>query len=140
MERGESMRDFMKRFKGIIHQLEVVNMDSIMQAVKQAIRPGSQFFNLISLKPPMLIDELFEQANKYSTYEDDLPAASKPAMAIGDGTARSGRTSSQHRCASHDNHHSTPRCGNLRYNNRRKDPTYEGNEVKFTLPLEKILQ
>ena len=34
MERGESLRDFMKCFEGIIHQLEAVIMDSVMQAVK----------------------------------------------------------------------------------------------------------
>ena len=83
MERGESLRDFMKRFGGVIHQLEAVSMDFVMQAVKQAVRPGSQFFSSISLKPPASIDELFQRANKYFAYEDDLVATSKLAMTIG---------------------------------------------------------
>ena len=41
IERGESLRGFMKRFTGIIHQLDAVSMDFVMQAVKQAIKSSS---------------------------------------------------------------------------------------------------
>ena len=87
----------------------------------------------------MSIDELFEWANKYSAYKDDLAATFKSAMAIGDGTAKFGSTSSQYKLVSHDSRRSTPGPGNARHNNRRKDSAYERNEVRFTLPLEKIL-
>ena len=46
--KGESLRDFMKHFRGIIHQLDIVSMDSMIQVVKQAMKPSSQFFNSIS--------------------------------------------------------------------------------------------
>ena len=104
------------------------------------MRPGSQFFNSISLKLPVSINKLFEQAKKYSAYEDDLVVTSKPAMTIDNETARSRRTSSQYKRASQDNCRSIPGRGSIRYSNKRKDPTNEGGEVKFTLPLEKILQ
>ena len=55
-----------------------------------AVRPDWQFFRSIGYET----EELFERVNKYFAYEDDLAMASKPIMAIGDGTMRSGRTSS----------------------------------------------
>ena len=129
----------MKRFGGIIHQLEDVSMDYVMQAMKQVVRLDSQLFSSISLKPSESIDKMFERANKYSTYEDDLAATSKLAMAIGDGTAKSGHASSQYRCVSHDSRHPTPMYGNTRYGSRRKDSVNERNEVRFIQPMEKIL-
>ena len=94
MERGGSLRDFMKHFGGIIHKLEAANMDSVMQVVKQVVRPNSQFFSLISLKSSVSINKLFKQANNYSAYEDDLVTTSKPTMVIGDRIAKSGYASS----------------------------------------------
>ena len=69
VERGESLRDFMKRFGWIIHQLDTMSMDSVMQPIKQVVKSNSQFSSSISLKPPTLIDELFQRASKYSSYE-----------------------------------------------------------------------
>lgn len=78
MERGESIRSFMKRFGGAILQLDEVSMDTIMQA----IFPNTPFFNSISLKPPVSMDELFQIANKYSILKDDLRVATHRALSV----------------------------------------------------------
>ena len=54
----------MKHFGAAILQLEVVIPDTILQAVKQAIRPNTQFFDSLSLHPPTTIDELFQMGNQ----------------------------------------------------------------------------
>lgn len=50
-------------------------MDTMMQAIKEAFFSNTLIFNSISLDPPMTIDELFQQANKYSMLDDDLCAS-----------------------------------------------------------------
>ena len=107
--------------------------------MKQAGRLGLKFLCSISLKPSSSINEQFEQASKYYAYEYDLAAASNLAMTVGDGTTKPGRTSSQHRRADHDSRRSTLGRENTRYNNSRKDSADGRDEVKFTLPLEKVL-
>ena len=44
MGRFESIRDFMKRFGVAILELDAISPDTILQLVKQAIRPDIQFF------------------------------------------------------------------------------------------------
>ena len=44
--RSETIRDFMKRFGSALLQLDSVSSDTTLQAVKQAIRPNTQFFDL----------------------------------------------------------------------------------------------
>lgn len=43
MERRESIQSFMKRFGGAILQLDGVSMDTVMQAIKEAIYPNTIF-------------------------------------------------------------------------------------------------
>ena len=59
--RSESIRDLMKRFGVAILQLEDVSPHIVLQAVKQAIRPNTHFFDLLSLHPPTTIEELFQR-------------------------------------------------------------------------------
>ena len=59
MGRSKSIRDFMKRFGAVVLQLETVSPDTVLQALKQVIRPNTQFFDSLSLHPPTTIDELF---------------------------------------------------------------------------------
>ena len=47
--RSETIRDFMKRFGSALLQLDSVRSDTTLQAVKQAIRPNTQFFDSLSL-------------------------------------------------------------------------------------------
>ena len=59
MGRSESIRDFMKRFRVAILQLYTMSKDTVMQAIKQAIFPNSQFIDSLSLHLLTTIDELF---------------------------------------------------------------------------------
>ena len=63
MGKSESIRDFMKRFGVAILQLDVVSLDTILQAVKQFICLNTQFFDSLSLHPLTTIDELFQRGN-----------------------------------------------------------------------------
>ena len=58
MKRRESIREFMKHFDTVILQLESVNIELIMQAVKEVIQPNRHFFRL-TVEPPGLVDDLF---------------------------------------------------------------------------------
>ena len=60
MGRSKSIRDFIKHFGAANLQLEAVSLDTILQAVKQAICPNTQFFDSLLLHPPETIDELFQ--------------------------------------------------------------------------------
>ena len=64
MGRFKSIRDFMKRSGAAILQLDVVSPDTVLQAMKQAIRPNTQFFDSLSLHPPTTVDELFQRGNQ----------------------------------------------------------------------------
>ena len=66
LDREESILSFMKRFGVAILQLNEVSMDTVIQAIKEAIFPNTHFFNSISLDPPLSIEEFFQRANKYS--------------------------------------------------------------------------
>ena len=79
--RSECIKDFMKRFGAAILQLEAVTPYTILQAVKQAIRLNTQFFDSLSLHPPMTIDELFQRGYQYAMLKDDIVATTKRTVA-----------------------------------------------------------
>ena len=60
MGKSETIQDLMKPFGVALQQLEAVNSDTALQAVKQVIHPNTQFFDSLSLHPPSSIDELFQ--------------------------------------------------------------------------------
>ena len=49
--RSKTIRDFMKCFGVAILQLDTVSPDTVLQAVKQAIRLNTQFFDSLSQHP-----------------------------------------------------------------------------------------
>ena len=71
----------MKRFGATILQLEVVSLNIFLQAVKQAIRPNTQFFDSLSLHLPTTIDKLFLRENHHTMLEDDIFAITKRTIA-----------------------------------------------------------
>ena len=68
-------------FEATILQLEVVSPDTVLQVVKEAINPNTQFFNSLLLFPPTTIDKLFQRGNQYSMFEDDTDAVTKRIVA-----------------------------------------------------------
>ena len=73
--------DFMKRFGTAILQHDTVSPDTFLQVVKQAIRPNTQFFDLLSLHAPTTIDELFQRGNQYAMLEEDIVTVTKRTVA-----------------------------------------------------------
>ena len=56
MGRSKSIRDFMKCFGAAILQLDTINPDIVLQAMKQAIRPNiPSFFTRCRCNPPQLL-------------------------------------------------------------------------------------
>ena len=67
----------MKCFGAAILQIDAISSDIVLQAVKQAIRPNTQFFDSLSLHPSTTINELFQRGNHYAMLENDIIAATK---------------------------------------------------------------
>ena len=70
----------MKLFGVTLLQLDFVSFDIVLQVVKKAIRPNTQFFDSLT-QPLALIDELFQRGNQYTMLEDDVVAATKRTVA-----------------------------------------------------------
>ena len=81
MGQFESIRDFMKSFGVVILQLDIVSTDTMMQPIKQAIRPNTQFLNSFSLHPSTTVGKLFQRGNQYALLEDDTLIATKRTVA-----------------------------------------------------------
>ena len=71
----------MKHLGVAILHLEAVSTYMVLQAVKQAIHPDIQFFDSLSLHPPIIVDELFQKGNQYAMLEDDTIIATKRTVA-----------------------------------------------------------
>ncbi|XP_034701000.1 uncharacterized protein LOC117926018 [Vitis riparia] len=86
MQENETLREFVKRFKQAVLQVESYSMDAILQIFKRSICPGTPFFESLAKKPPRTMDELFRRANKYSMLEDDIRAAAQSVLITGQAT------------------------------------------------------
>ena len=76
----ESIRDFTCRFGQAVQQIDIYNMDAVLQNFRRSFRPTTPFFQFLSLDPPVTMEELYRRANKFSTLEDNIRAASKTVM------------------------------------------------------------
>ena len=77
MQENESLREFVKRFGQAVLQVESYSMDVVLQIFKRSIYLGTPFFESLAKKPPMVMDDLFKRANKYSMLEDDVRVATQ---------------------------------------------------------------
>ena len=58
-------------------------MDVVLQIFKQSICLSMSFFKSLTKKPPMTMDDLFKQVNKYSMLEDDVHVATQQILVTG---------------------------------------------------------
>ena len=72
MQENESLRDFMKRFRHAVLQVESYSMDTILQIFKQSISPDTLFFESLAKKTHASMDDWFRRADKYVVLEDDV--------------------------------------------------------------------
>ena len=68
----ECICDFIRRFGGVVQQIDSYSMDAILQNFRMSFGSTTPFFHSLSLDPPMTIEELYKQADKYSTLEDNI--------------------------------------------------------------------
>ena len=76
----ESIRDFIRRFGQAIQQIDVYSMDAVLQNFRRSFGPTTPFFQSLSLDPLATMEELYRRADKYSTLEDNIRAASQIVM------------------------------------------------------------
>ena len=55
-------------------------MDAVLQNFRRSFGPTTPFFQSLSLDPPATKEELYQRANKFSTLEDNIRAASQTVM------------------------------------------------------------
>ena len=66
-------------------------MDAVLQNFRRSFGPTTLFFQSLSLDPPATMEELYRRADKYSTLEDNIWAASQTVMI----TAQSGKVATK---------------------------------------------
>ena len=87
----ESIRDFMHRFEQAVQQIDVYSMDAVLQNFKRSFGSITPFFQSLSLDPPATMEELYRRADKFSTLEDNIQAASQTVMI----TTQSGKSAAE---------------------------------------------
>ena len=75
-----TIRDFTSRFGQAVQQIDVYNMDVVLQNFRRSFGPTTPFFQSLSLDPPVTMEELYRHADKFSTLEDNIRAASQTVM------------------------------------------------------------
>ena len=76
----ESIQDFTRRFGQVVQQIDTNSMDAVLQNFRRSFEPTTPFFQSLSLGPPATMEELYRRADKYSTLEDNIQAASQTVM------------------------------------------------------------
>ena len=76
----ESIRDFTRRFRQAVQQIDVYSMDAVLQKFRRSFKPTTPFFKSLSLDLPVTMEELYRRADKFSTLEDNIRAASQTVM------------------------------------------------------------
>ena len=76
----ESIRDFTHKFGQAVQQIDIYSMDAVLQNFRRSFGPTIPFFQSLSLDPPAAMEELYQRANKFSTLEDNIRAASQTVM------------------------------------------------------------
>ena len=76
----ESIREFTRRFRQAVQQIDVYNMDAVLQNFRRSFGPTTPFFQSLSLDPPATMEELYRRADKFSMLEDNIRAASQTVI------------------------------------------------------------
>ena len=82
----ESIQDFTRRFGQAVQQIDAYNMDAVLQNFRRRFGPTTPFFLSLSLDPPLTMEELYRWADRYSTLEDNIRAASQTVMITSQNT------------------------------------------------------
>ncbi|RVW47290.1 hypothetical protein CK203_089660 [Vitis vinifera] len=80
MQENEFLREFVKRFRHAVLQVESCSMDAILQIFKRSICFRTPFFESIAKKSHATMDNLFKRANKYSMLKDNALATTQQVL------------------------------------------------------------
>ena len=82
----KSIRDFTHRFGQVVQQIDIYSMDAVLQNFRRSFGPTTPFFQSLSLDPPATMEKLYRRADKFSTLEDNIRAASQTVMITAQNT------------------------------------------------------
>ena len=93
----ESIRDFTRRFGQAVQQIDMYSMDAVLQNFRRSFGPTTPFFQSLSLDPPVTMEELYRRADKFSTLEDNIRAASQTVMITTQNNKSASKGPSKHK-------------------------------------------
>ena len=76
----ESIWDFTRRFGQAVQQIDIYSNDAVLQNFRRSFGPTTPFFQSLSLDPLVTMEEFYRRADKFSTLEDNIRAASQTVM------------------------------------------------------------
>ena len=76
----KSIWDFTRRPGQAVQQIEFYNMDAVLQNFKRSFGLLTPFFHSLSLNLLATMEELYRQADLYSTLEDNIRATTQMVM------------------------------------------------------------
>ena len=76
----ESIRDFTRRFRQAIQQVEAYSIDAVLQNFRRSFGSSTPFFHSLSLDPPATMEELYKRAHRYSRLKDNIRTTRQTVM------------------------------------------------------------
>ena len=80
LKQEETIRDFTRRFRQAVQQIESYSMDVVLQNFRRSFRLSTPFFQSLSLDPLATREELYKRANRYSMLEDNILTPTQTVM------------------------------------------------------------
>ena len=116
----ESIRDFTRRFGQAVQKIDIYSMDAVLQNFQRSFGPTTPFFQSLSLDPPETMKELYRRADKFSTLEDNIQAASQTVMI----TTQSGKPAVKGSSKQKSNHNKGQKSPDGQSDKRKDSPQF----------------
>ena len=130
-QEAESIRDFTRRFGGAIQQIDSYSMDVVLQIFRMSFGRTTPFFNSLSLNSPTTMEELYRRADKYSTLEDNIRAASQ-TMII---TAQSSKPTTKGQSEQNGSHNKNQKHSRDQSERNREPPQFTPLNISYDILL-----
>ena len=132
-QEDKSIRDFTRRFGQAVQHIDIYSMDAVLQNFRRSFEPTTPFFQSLSLDPPTTMEELYRQADKFSTLEDNIRAASQTVMI----TTQSGKPAAKGSSEQKSNHNKGQKRPDEQSDKRKEPPQFTPLNIAYDrlLPL-----
>ena len=129
----ESIRDFTRKFGQAVQQIDVYSMDAVLQNFRRRFGPTTPFFQSLSLDPPATMEELYRRADKFSTRENNIRAASQNVMI----TTRSNKPTTKGSSEQKSSQNKGQKCHDGQAEKRKEPPQFTPLNIAYDrlLPL-----